>query len=209
VDYGGESKLVFLSAIRSGEELLWEEAVFLFDKSGIPKEDVVETVKYTTFDEDFWNKLKAEQSENEEGFVIRFCTSGKRMKIKFDEYVRLHRLMISFSNLDIWEELRAGNDPIEKLGSVPDEFDEWIRAQISGLNNKYWSVIARAHLYVGILLEMGFETRREQALWINERVEIELRPLLFAILDDKRVAPIAWKIVRPEKRMPLRNSNEE
>lgn len=208
VDYGDEAKLVFLSAIRFGTELEWESAVNLFALSKIPHEDVVESKRYSAFGPDLYRALKAEQLNNEEGFVIRFGPSNERMKIKFDEYVRLHRLMTSFSNLDIWERLKRDEDPMKDLDAVPDEFDEWIREQIAELKREFWSVNAQAYLYHGVLLEKGFETRKEQAIWINERVEESIRPLVFKILDGGSPEPIAWKIVKPKKAMPMRNSAE-
>ncbi|KKL25622.1 hypothetical protein LCGC14_2403460, partial [marine sediment metagenome] len=50
---------------------------------------------------------------NEEGYVIRF-KNGVRLKIKGDEYVRVHRLMSRVTPIAIWELLLNGDD-IEEL----------------------------------------------------------------------------------------------
>ena len=208
VDYGAESKVVFLSAIQRGTEVSWAKACSIFAASGIPITDVVETEKSGRFGLPLYDSLKSKQIPNEEGFVVRFEPSGKRLKIKFDEYVRLHRLLTSFSNLDIWESLKNGEDPLKELELMPDEFDGWIRSQIADLNREFWSVISRAYLYHGALLEQGFETRKQQAIWINEKVEESIRPAVFKVLDGSSPEPIAWKIVKPTKSIPLRNSIE-
>jgi len=50
--------------------------------------------------------LKGRIGDNEEGFVIRFEPSGLRVKIKGEEYVRLHRLVTGVNSKVIWEHLR-------------------------------------------------------------------------------------------------------
>ena len=51
--------------------------------------------------------LKGMAKDNEEGFVVRF-SSGLRIKVKFDEYVRLHRLITGVNARRIWELLASG-----------------------------------------------------------------------------------------------------
>jgi RNA ligase len=50
-------------------------------------------------------ELKQHQKENEEGYVLKFH-SGYRIKMKFDEYVRLHKILTQISSLSIWEFLK-------------------------------------------------------------------------------------------------------
>jgi RNA ligase len=74
--------------------------------------------------------------DNREGFVIRF-KSGFRVKIKYDEYIRLHRIITNITSYDIWEHLKNNKDIENLLQEVPDEFDGWVRDQISLLNSKF------------------------------------------------------------------------
>jgi RNA ligase len=209
VDYGGDSKLVFLSAVQNGEELSWEEAVDLFSKSGISKEDVVETVQHSDFSPENWSALKAEQLSNEEGFVVRFWPSGVRAKVKFTEYVRLHRILTNFSNLDLWESLRLGKDLITELDRVPDEFDEWVKSQIAELNRLYFSLFSRAFKLLERLHAEGFETRKDQAQWIKVMVEPDLQPVIFKLLDGNDPSQLLWKLVKPVHSKPLKNLDSE
>ena len=78
-------------------------------------------MRYNTFGEGF-DVLKREISNSKEGYVIRF-KNGMRMKIKGDEYVRLHRILTNFSTTDIWELLMTNGNMDEFLERVPDEFD--------------------------------------------------------------------------------------
>lgn len=68
-------------------------------------------------------QLKEQEEENKEGFVVRF-KNGFRVKMKFAEYVKLHR---GVSNVRIWEFLSEGKSFEELLEKVPDEFYNWVK----------------------------------------------------------------------------------
>lgn len=65
------------------------------------------------------NHLKTLEEENKEGFVVRF-QNGMRVKTKFAEYVRLHRIITGISNVAIWEYLKDGRSFDELISKVPD-----------------------------------------------------------------------------------------
>lgn len=71
--------------------------------------------------------LKSLAEDNREGFVVRF-ENGFRLKLKFEEYKRLHKLVTQVSNVVIWEHLRDGLQFTELLERVPDEFYDWLTA---------------------------------------------------------------------------------
>jgi RNA ligase len=56
-----------------------------------------------------------------EGFVLRF-SNGPRIKIKGDEYCRIHRLVSNVSPLAIYENMRAGDDLDAIRRELPEEF---------------------------------------------------------------------------------------
>ncbi len=59
---------------------------------------------------------------DDEGYVIRF-KNGVRLKIKGDEYVRVHRLMCKVTPLAIWRSLGTGEDVEELKYSLPEEME--------------------------------------------------------------------------------------
>ncbi|NDG28092.1 MAG: hypothetical protein EB120_13080 [Proteobacteria bacterium] len=59
------------------------------------------------------------------------------MKIKGEEYVRLHRILTNISTTSIWDVLRSGGDFSELLDKVPDEFDGWVRETVKELNEDF------------------------------------------------------------------------
>jgi RNA ligase len=62
-------------------------------------------------------------SQNEEGFVIQF-SNGVRIKIKGDEYVRIHRLISRVTPLAVWECLLNGDDLAQIKKDLPEELQK-------------------------------------------------------------------------------------
>ena len=137
VDYGDMENFIFTSVFHLDSELNWNTALAVLNSVDVKREDIVECE--TVFDQESANnRLSLEQSIfNKEGYVFRFYPSNYRIKLKFEEYVRLHRLLTGFSNLDIWRCLKSGDDLSSFLERVPDEFDKWVRSTISDFRNKY------------------------------------------------------------------------
>jgi len=163
---------------------------------------------------DDYKSLKEMVGENKEGFVIRF-KSGMRMKIKGDEYVRLHRLLTNFSNVDIWELLKDGKDLDEFLERVPDEFDKWVKETISNLRYHKYRIEERAgkiHDYFryGKYNDRDPKpTKKEFAEHLEHcKVELSIRSICFAIWDRKDYDHIIWKMIRPQYQKPFWNKEE-
>jgi len=60
-------------------------------------------------------------TSQEEGFVIRF-ESGYRLKVKGDEYRRVHALISRCTPLAMWEAMMAGDDMMAIRKELPEEF---------------------------------------------------------------------------------------
>ena len=163
--------------------------------------------RYNTFGEGF-DELKREISNSKEGYVIRF-RNGMRMKIKGDEYVRLHRILTNFSTTDIWELLRSGGDMNEFLDRVPDEFDKWVKSTISDLKYAHFQICERAGK-----LHDGFRygkygdvypepTKKEFAEFVMKQY-VPLRSVMFAMWDKKPYDDIVWKLIKPKWSKPFK-----
>lgn len=57
----------------------------------------------------------------EEGFVLRFL-DGLRLKVKGDEYCRIHRLVSNLTPLSMWEAMMNGDDMEVIRRQLPEEF---------------------------------------------------------------------------------------
>jgi RNA ligase len=129
--------------------------------------------------------------KNEEGFVARF-SNGFRVKLKYRQYILLHKIVTGLSIKGIWEILSSGNQP--DFSNVPDEFMGWYRKQRNKIQAKFDELKAEA---VAMFQSIGKkETRKDYAL---EYVKCgELAGALFRLLDGKDVAEVLWKRCRPE-----------
>jgi RNA ligase len=134
-------------------------------------------------------QLKAENSGNAEGFVIRF-ESGFRIKVKFEEYVRLHRILTGISNIAIWEYLSAGQPLDELLEMVPDEFYDWLKLTEQQLRTQFEEICSECHSVF-----KTFETRKESALYFQQQ---RYPSILFNMLDGKPFDQNVWKLIRPK-----------
>jgi RNA ligase len=210
VDYGKEERLVLLGIVRtdSGEELDYSTMCNESDVTGIPL-----VMKYKTWGED-WETLKKEISKDNEGYVIRF-SGGMRMKIKGDEYVRLHRILTNFSTKDIWELLR-NNEQLEPfLERVPDEFDVWVKEVVRDLKYSFFNINDRVgkmydYFRYGKYNDKEVEpTKKEFAEYVMKQTE-HLRPVLFAMWDNnnERVNDIIWKLLKPKYEKPFKKDEK-
>jgi len=203
VDYGKEERLVLLGVMdKRGEE---------FPYSEIKGEgwDIVN--KYDGVND--YTKLKEMISNDEEGYVIRF-SKGMRMKIKGEEYVRLHRILTNFSTKDIWELLK-NNEPMEPfLERVPDEFDDWVKRIMMNLRWSFHHIDERVgkmydYFRYGKFNDRDPEpTKKEFAEFVMKQPE-ELRPILFKMWDKAPYDDIIWKLLKPKyEKKPFKNETD-
>jgi len=134
--------------------------------------------------------------ENAEGYVLRFRDSGMRLKVKFAEYVRLHRLITGVNTRHIWELLRSGQSFDEFLMRVPDEYYRWVQATTAELRGAYAAIEAQAR---AAFVDLG--DRKQNA---ERYKEFAYPHLLFAMLDGKPYADMIWKLVRPSAAEPFK-----
>ncbi len=187
VNYGGESRLVLLGVIKTdtGEETSWDDLSAFEGWDLVKRYDGISD--YTT--------LKGMVKNNQEGFVVRF-SNGDRVKIKGEEYLRLHRIMTNLSTTSIWEVLSNGGDILSTLTDVPDEFYDKIHQYSNELMDKYISLENEYHFIFKILGRSDdFEFRASFA----ERAKRYKYPaILFKMYDDKDYSGLIWKIIKPE-----------
>lgn len=182
VDYEGMDDLILLTVIdnETGEERL--------DEIGFPL-----VKKYNGIND--LSKLSYLEEKNKEGFVVRF-KNGFRLKVKFEEYVRLHRIITGVSNIAIWEYLAEGKSFEELLEKVPDEFYNWVKKTQGELTKQFDEILAESKSAFKEL-----ETRKETALYFQKQ---KYPSILFSMLDKKSPEKIIWKMIRPEYSRPFK-----
>lgn len=186
VDYGDIEDLFLLARIdnATGQDLP------IYESTGFPIVKRYDGIKDL-------QQLKALEEENREGFVVRF-KNGFRVKMKFSEYVKLHRIITGVSNVAIWEYLAEGKSFEELLEKVPDEFYNWVKKIQSEIVNEFDKILIESK---SVFKE--FETRKETALYFQNQ---KYPSVLFSMLDGKTPDKIIWKMVRPKYSKPFKVS---
>jgi len=206
VNYGVE-KVTFLSAVLNGTykwnstddtELHWSTSLMIFKSNGIQESDVVKTEQHFNFSDKLYKSLKEKNETNKEGFVLRFQPGNFRMKIKFEEYVRLHKIMTNLSTTAVWEVLSNGGNMDELLKDVPDEFYGKIKEYEDELKFMFNSLSNDYGIHFRDIQNMMDKVGGDRKNFANVAKQYKHPSLLFGMLDGKDVSPIIWKIVKPE-----------
>lgn len=187
VDYGSEEKMVLLAIIdkENGQDIELSNIGFPVVKRYSGAKD--------------WSKLKDLEEDNREGFIVKF-KNGFRMKVKFEEYKRLHKILTNVSNVSIWEYLSTEMPFEEILERVPDEFYDWVKSTKQKLLNDYKEV---EDLCKHEFKDLG--NRKLNALYYKN---CKYPSILFKMLDDKNYTDIIWKLVRPTYQKPFSDKTQ-
>src|SRR5690349_477410 len=119
LDYGGLDDLILLGAvdIATGRT---------FGPAAVPQwpGPIVDSFAYATLAE----AIAAPPRDGREGLVVHFTDTDERVKIKYAEYVRLHRIVTGLSARTVWEVMVTGGDLDALIEPLPDEFHAWVTA---------------------------------------------------------------------------------
>lgn len=151
-----------------------------------------------------YKKIKETIGSNREGVVVRF-KSGFRMKIKGEEYLRLHKIVTKFSTIDIWKVLKDGEDISEYLENVPDEFDIWVNFQISKFKENYnciWLYYVNKYNEIFNKFNGDLTDKKTVALEVLSNYSKDQK-VLFNMINEKEIDDIIWTMLRPEFEKPI------
>ena len=192
LDYGDDEKLVLLGTFdKRGKETdseIWSQWGF----------DVVK--KYDGI-KDF-KELKQMVKNDQEGFVVKF-SNGDRIKVKGVEYLRLHKIMTNVTTTGVWEYLKNGEDVMELLKDVPDEFYKKIQNYTKDLRYAYFQISEDAGKKFDYMMygkyndKEPIEDRKEFAEWVSSQPKY-MSGILFRMFDKKDYSEIIWNLIRPE-----------
>lgn len=137
--------------------------------------------------------LEAEPRENAEGFVIYFPRLNDWVKLKQEDYCRIHSAIFGLSARAIWKARRDGVTFAQLVEPLPDEFHEWVTQVWDELNEKCYALADEAYrVYSDTVANLPLEwTRKDFALAIKDH---PLKALVFMYLDgnDEGVLKKAW-----------------
>lgn len=222
LDYGNNEKLIFLSIIKDNELSVDECLKHWVYDCNIPKPHIINhghklinsNDKITLFSEELFKQLKENQIPNKEGYIIKFEPSGFRLKIKFEDYIALHKIITNITSYSIWEYLKDEKDINDLLYNVPDEFDKWVKSKIEEINKQYNYIHTVCYNHVEKLQgysDINYWDRKQQALWIKNNVIPRYQGIVFSILDGKidkkrnglNYNEYIWKLCKPKYEKPF------
>jgi RNA ligase len=192
LDYGDDEKLVLLGTFnKDGKETdseIWSQWGF----------DVVK--KYDGIND--YKQLKEMVKNDQEGFVVKF-SNGDRVKVKGIEYLRLHKIMTNVTTTGVWEYLKNGEDVLELLKDVPDEFYKKIQNYVKDLRYGYFQISEDAGKKFDYMMYGKYNDkepitdRKEFAEWVSSQPKY-MSGILFRMFDKKDYSEIIWNLIRPE-----------
>lgn len=210
VNYGDRKELVLLAVIdnETGAELSPDQLRRYSEVYGFSVPDqhpiTLQEAKEHTLDD----------VKNDEGYVLTWYQSGKppvRLKMKYVEYLRLHRMVCGVSPKRIWESLSQPHLAAylrEYLDDSTPWFAAFVRKWVTALTLRHDELLAEATIAYNRVKEtvrvkvgqypyenLGAE-RKAWALEFQRPENIKFASILFAMLDGKDANVVIWKQVR-------------
>ena len=196
--------LVLLSVIRNsdGSEIARPELVEMFKGTGFPL--VQEFNKSLA-------QIVSENVKNSEGYVL--CWPGKtpgiphRVKAKFPDYMRLHKLITGVSPKSLHHMLMEGHDPISAMGEgLPPTFVEWMEHWTKLFHDEYDRILkSSTDIYNDLESKSSHYTRKQIAEEFLKH--LEFKSVLFLMLDKRPVEEQVWKQVWQNIRQKIKEDD--
>lgn len=180
VNYGELEEIILLAVIdtNTGKELNIDD----FDHIFRPVSE------YRNIGE--WRNLReCIDGTNREGFVIKF-ENGFRLKLKYQEYFELHRLLYDLSDNAIFDILR--NNQLDDLQVIIDKLPEPQQERINHIVNIYLHSFDLIKKRCIDDFRSDFETRKDAAEYFKT---CKYPSVLFAMLDGEDITRYIWKII--------------
>ena len=167
VHYKKEQEGLYLIGRRStitGAESSYKEIQMIAKEYGILTTEI-----YNTSFEDIVNNLDKKKSNEAEGFVLNI--DGYKVKVKYDDYVRMHRLLsvLSAPNLVI-RSIADGNFD-DFLSKVPDVY----RNRVFNISDKVFAYLNKRESIIQEYLNQAPKTNRKEFMLWTENIPREYR----------------------------------
>ncbi len=160
-----------------------------------------------------WQELRHAARPNFEGFVLFWPDAHLRVKVKLEEYVRLHRIITGLNEHTVWERLRAGDDLAALRADIPEEIHPWFDATVAAFQTAYADRDGEVARVVALVHAAGLDpadrAQRKDVAQIVVREGGDVRPAVFFALDGRDYADLLWKLVEPRATADVAAVDEE
>lgn len=191
VDYD-ENDLILLSRIETnnGIELFYDDLLYKYSKYF----NIVKKLKLKTYSDIIDYKRKYDNSIKYEGIVVRF-ENGERIKIKFDMYVQMHKLIMNLTDKNVWNILQEDGDEKRMIDLLPDELYDWFKKRKLFFNIQYDHHERLANIeFINIFYRKNKRNRSEFA---EEAKKSKYVSILFSIYNNQDYSKLIWKMIKP------------
>lgn len=146
-----------------------------------------------------------QNEKNREGYVLSYSMGidkpSLKVKIKFADYVRLHKIVTGMNPRSVWELLSTGKN-LDELFSMdlPEHFKSWLSSWADQLVDGFDTIYNTAQqFYLNRPVYEGDEMRRYRgvfAAWVKT-LPPSYSGILFTMLDGINPTDIIWKQLKP------------
>lgn len=134
---------------------------------------------------------------NQEGYVARY-SNGFRVKLKYGQYLMLHRIMTTWSLKGMWEALSQGKNV--DLTGMPDAFKDWFDTNKTTMVDQVRAIETKAkRIYAERPVPPTDSTpqiRKEMASYFSKFPDVA--SICFRMFDNRPYIDLAWKMVKPK-----------
>jgi RNA ligase len=183
VDYGEREELILLAIIdtETGTELTdFEDIGF----HSLKTYDGINTLQDIL-------KLKETNPDNAEGVVMRF-DSGLRLKVKFEEYMRLHAIMLGLTGIKVWNYISKGYDLDILYQTASEEQLVWLKRTTEKIFSDYDRL--KHDILVQYRALPYFKTQKDAKEYLEGK---DNEDILFNLLNKKPIEKLIWKKIKP------------
>ena len=191
VDYKGKKDLVLLAAYDrfNNDEYTRKEVELLALRY---KFNICDCYDFT-IDKCLTNRLI--MPKDQEGYVIRFH-DGTRVKIKGQEYLKIHRIIHNLTPKAVWEAMEDGKVSQKYLQEVPEEFLHMVESIKDSLENDYKRVYDKVTGLYNEIKHIEFQKDFAMVVLSTPRYK-EYYSFLFAFKNGDQLDPLLMKNIRP------------
>ena len=146
-------------------------------------------------------QARIDNEPNAEGYVATWRRDGApplKIKIKFVEYCRLHRLLTSISPKEIWRMLKDGESFAELFNDTPSHYQEWVNYWKNGLQSEFGRIEQKAKAIWEQRPKDADRKGMAEFFTLGDRKSVSA--IMFKMLDGKPYDEIVWKLCRDKTR---------
>lgn len=197
VNYGGMRDLIMLAEIdtETGRDLppeMWQR--------GCPFNYPAFYLNVTNIDD-----LALETQDNFEGYVVRWLENDYRLKVKLDEYLRLHKVLTGVNARTIWQALKNGDNVETWMEAIPDEFADYIRTTAAKLQEQFdRKETACQRIYDRIVAGFEGSAYPDRKQFAMEATKTTCPDIMFLMFDGRDCSGRIWQLCYPEADAPFK-----